>query len=155
MRFSRTRPGCLGSRAAVRPRGAEGPQHFQYPTTCCTAAHRGFVPGADSCTATNLLFDYLVGATQEDRRHVEANRLRDLEIDHHLESDGLLDRQIARLGAASGCRGLWTLRRKRCLPRPIKWSNRAAFCCNALVRFCADAMRRTKAASVFLTLLCP
>jgi hypothetical protein len=21
-----------------------GPQHFQYPTTCCTAAHRGFVP---------------------------------------------------------------------------------------------------------------
>jgi hypothetical protein len=36
-----------GSWAAVRPRGAEGPQHFQYPTTCCTAAHRGFVPIGD------------------------------------------------------------------------------------------------------------
>ena len=30
--------------AVVRPRGAEGPQHFQYPTTCCAATHRGFVP---------------------------------------------------------------------------------------------------------------
>ncbi len=45
----------LGSRAAVRPRGAEGPQHFQYPTTCCTAAHRGFVPQPDSCTAANTI----------------------------------------------------------------------------------------------------
>jgi hypothetical protein len=45
----KTMPQCAanvadGSSAAVRPRGAEGPQHFQYPTTCCAAAHRGFVP---------------------------------------------------------------------------------------------------------------
>jgi hypothetical protein len=25
-------------------KGAEGPQHFQYPTTCCTAENRRFVP---------------------------------------------------------------------------------------------------------------
>jgi hypothetical protein len=52
----------VGSKAAVRPRGAEGPQHFQYPTTCCTAAHRGFVPTADICSAANYIFDHLVGA---------------------------------------------------------------------------------------------
>ena len=39
-------PGPTRQRRAVRPRGAEGPQRFQYPTTCCTAAHRGFVPKA-------------------------------------------------------------------------------------------------------------
>jgi len=26
---------------------AEGPHHCQYPTTCCTAADRGFVPIAE------------------------------------------------------------------------------------------------------------
>jgi hypothetical protein len=28
---------ALGSWPAVRTRGPEGPQHFQYPTTCCEA----------------------------------------------------------------------------------------------------------------------
>jgi hypothetical protein len=28
-----------GSWAAVQPRRAEGPQQFQYPTTCCVAAN--------------------------------------------------------------------------------------------------------------------
>jgi hypothetical protein len=31
----------LGSRAAVLRTRADRPQRFQYPTTCCTAAHRG------------------------------------------------------------------------------------------------------------------
>jgi len=37
---------CFGSRAAVLKTRADCPQQFQYPTTCCAAAHRGFVPKA-------------------------------------------------------------------------------------------------------------
>src|SRR5208337_3415137 len=49
----------VGSRAAVRPSGTEGPQHFQYPTTCCAAVHCGFVPcmdGARGAREKNLTF---------------------------------------------------------------------------------------------------
>src|SRR5262249_61809970 len=40
-------------------------------------------------------FDHLVGADEQRRRHVEAERLRGLEIDHKLELGRLLNRQVA------------------------------------------------------------
>src|SRR6516162_2511380 len=42
-------------------------------------------------------FDYLVGALLQKQRHVEAECLGGLEIDHQLELDGGLDGKLARL----------------------------------------------------------
>jgi len=41
------------------------------------------------------LFDHLVGAAEQRRRHIEAERLRGLEIDHQLVFRRRLHRQIA------------------------------------------------------------
>ena len=46
------------------------------------------------------LFDHLVGARKQRRRHVEAERLRGLEVDRKLELGWLLDWQVGRLLAA-------------------------------------------------------
>jgi hypothetical protein len=48
------------------------------------------------------LFNHLVGAGEEGRRHFEADRSRSLEIDHKLELGWLLERQICRLVWARG-----------------------------------------------------
>ena len=60
------------------------------------------------------LFDHLVGTLLEVQRHVEAERLGSLEIDHKLEFDRGLDRKFARLGALEdaigiGCRASKTI----------------------------------------------
>ena len=41
-------------------------------------------------------FDYLIGPGEEHRRHVDAERLGGLEIDHQLELGRLLNRQFGR-----------------------------------------------------------
>src|SRR5262245_64215813 len=53
-------------------------------------------------TRAEGLFDHLVGAGEQRLRHVEAERLGCLEVDHQLELGWLLDRNIARLGALCG-----------------------------------------------------
>src|SRR6516162_9069142 len=45
-------------------------------------------------------FDYLVGGGEQGRRHGEAQRLGGDEIDDKIELGWLLDRNVARLGAA-------------------------------------------------------
>jgi hypothetical protein len=46
-----------------------------------------------------LLFDHLVSAGEEHRRHVDAERLRGFEVDHKFELGRLLHRQVGRFGA--------------------------------------------------------
>ena len=67
----------IGSRAArtVCP---------QLRTRRCSAANWRRVPLPDSCSAaTSPSFDYLVGAGEQHQRHIEAEALGRLEIDHH------------------------------------------------------------------------
>ncbi|MEA2959589.1 MAG: hypothetical protein QOJ58_5572 [Alphaproteobacteria bacterium] len=55
-----------------------------------------FVPTRDSCTAAIAsLFDHLVGAREQHRRHVDADRLCRLKIDDELEFCRLLNGQIS------------------------------------------------------------
>jgi hypothetical protein len=57
-----------------------------------------FVPKADICTAANCsLFDHLVGAHQQRRRHFEAERFGCGEVDDEIEFVRLLARNIGGL----------------------------------------------------------
>jgi hypothetical protein len=60
----------------------------------------------------------MVGALLEEQRHVEAERLRGLEIDRQLELDRGLDRKLARLRALEDAIGVG-----RCLPIRIELVN--------------------------------
>ena len=51
------------------------------------------------CGSRVPLFDHLVGEREQRRRHVDAERLRGLEIEHELEFGGLNHGKIGRLGA--------------------------------------------------------
>jgi hypothetical protein len=53
------------------------------------------VPNPDSCIAANKsLFNHLVGAGDERRRHVQANRLRHDQVNDEVELSRPLDRKI-------------------------------------------------------------
>src|SRR5215813_10372682 len=63
--------------------------------------HLRCVPQAAlSKRSETTLFDHLVGARQDGRRNVEANRPRNLEIDHQFEPCWLLDWKITRVCTA-------------------------------------------------------
>ena len=51
-------------------------------------------------------FDHLISALLKARWHVEAERLGGLEVDHQLELDWGLDRQLARLRAVEDAIGV-------------------------------------------------
>src|SRR5215831_14428832 len=53
-----------------------------------------------------FLFDDLVGAREQHRRHFEAEHRCSLQIDNQLESCRLKDRQIARVGAGKNLAGV-------------------------------------------------
>src|SRR5262245_25360883 len=69
--------------------------------------HVRFVPKGDiRSAAKSRLFNHLVGAREQRRRHVDAKHLRSLEIDHQLELGRPLDRQVRRLSALENLPGI-------------------------------------------------
>src|SRR5262249_29143039 len=51
-------------------------------------------------------FDHLVGAAEQQRRHVEADCLCGTDVDHQLEPDRLYDREVGGLGAHENSAGV-------------------------------------------------
>src|SRR5262249_53353991 len=57
---------------------------------------RGATGGCERSGQTTSLFDHLVGAGEQRRGHLDAERLGSLEVDYELEARRLHDRQVAR-----------------------------------------------------------
>src|SRR6476660_6046791 len=68
--------------------------------------HVRFVPNSDKVRRNKrcALLDHFVGAQDEPSGYFVADRLSDLQIDHQLKSCRLLDRKLARFGAAQDLR---------------------------------------------------
>jgi hypothetical protein len=93
VRFGHSRPGPAGRRSS----------HVRYAPKATVGQQNAIGrdgPEADSCTAAKrALFDHLVGAGEQARRHANAERLRGLEIDSKFVLVGGLHGQISRLFA--------------------------------------------------------
>src|SRR5215471_18972747 len=65
-----------------------------------------FVPQGDICSAANcILFDHIVGAVEQRRRHGEAERLGRLGVDEYLEFGRQEDGNLAWLRAFQNLNG--------------------------------------------------
>jgi hypothetical protein len=73
-----------------------------------TSPHGGLVPQAavSNRSKGSFLFDHLVGAGEQHRRHGKAERLGSFEIDREPGPRGLLDRQVGRFVALKNPAGI-------------------------------------------------
>src|SRR6266404_3038017 len=72
-----------------------------------TSRHVRFAPNCDmQLNSIHWLFDYVVGAAEQRRRHGEAERFRGLEVDHQFELFRGLNWQLARLRALEDAIGI-------------------------------------------------
>jgi len=63
---------------------------YYAPESGAKAVIAGTSAFANERTLAGPLFDHLVGAGEQDRRHVEAERLGGLEVEHELELGGCI-----------------------------------------------------------------
>ena len=76
--------------------------HHSESTRCATI-------GCEQSQQTAQLFDYLVGAGDERRRHVQAERLCCLHVDHQFVLRRYLHWKVSRLLALENAIGLWRI----------------------------------------------
>ena len=76
---------CLGAFRPPAARARGEVRHCRQPKTCTK-------PAVSNRSKVDNLFDHLVGAQEQRRGQLNADRLRGLEIDHQLVFDRLLDR---------------------------------------------------------------
>jgi hypothetical protein len=93
LRFPEAPSGGSRSRTIVYVRSAPKADKRAHVSRCPLCA----ISGREQSQQGSALFDHLVRAREQYRRHVEAERLGGLEIDHQLVLRGSLHRELCRL----------------------------------------------------------
>jgi hypothetical protein len=102
----------FGSTTAVISTRALGLLHPNQQTLFQADRLAREVPGGDiGSRASPGLFDRLVDAHQQGERHLDAERLRGLQVDNEVNVDRLLDGQVGRFITLENAAGIDTARR--------------------------------------------